>query len=509
MVKKKGKGRKKGGKGKKGKKQEPKANRESDAERARVNATLWESRLDVTEKSRMEYRETARMLARANESLINQRVQIERDTVEVISYLKKQDMQKNDQISKLQLQLSDQKKEAHEQHQNIIENYTGQINELEEKVSKKANEIQLIQGELNRVKEFRRKQIYMKKELDAIKDTMSTTIKEHTDTLRLMEGRFFEEKVRLEKEAEQKLVQLTEQAHTEAIVNLENKTRCVFKENVRLTGTVKVYIKEAEYLKKINQHLKDQNMQLFSQKETSEVLVKEKLLEVKQLKDQIQQLQKNMQNLEKALGHMAREFETAKWNVQHQSQIKTQTNQVEITRLETVIKMKDKEMNRVKTLARSILDQRTDVEIFFLESLEEVKKKIICSRLHYKKAAEIAFNKKMKKAYEGKEEYPKIRTFSKDHHSTNNVYQDMEEAEKWINIKGNKIDIGDLTWEQKEKVLRLLFARMNRLAGNINENASFQKVFITEAPDTEVPTDGCMFPSIPSAKQMTDETAAS
>lgn len=28
------------------------------------------------------------------------------------------------------------------------------------------------------------------------------------------------------------------------------------------------------------------------------------------------------------------------------------------------------------------------------------------------------------------------------------------------NIQGN-VDIGDLTWEQKEKVLRLLFAKMN------------------------------------------------
>jgi len=28
-------------------------------------------------------------------------------------------------------------------------------------------------------------------------------------------------------------------------------------------------------------------------------------------------------------------------------------------------------------------------------------------------------------------------------------------------VQGDQVDMADLTWEQKEKVLRLLFARMN------------------------------------------------
>ncbi|KAI5937579.1 Basal body-orientation factor 1 [Manis javanica] len=66
----------------------------------------------------------------------------------------------------------------------------------------------------------------------------------------------------------------------------------------------------------------------------------------------------------------------------------------------------------------------------------------------------------MRKACAGKTEYPKIRTFDGREHSTNSVNQDLMEAEKWTDIQGN-VDIGDLTWEQKEKVLRLLFAKMN------------------------------------------------
>ena len=65
-------------------------------------------------------------------------------------------------------------------------------------------------------------------------------------------------------------------------------------------------------------------------------------------------------------------------------------------------------------------------------------------------------------AYAGKTEYPKIRTFKPVQKSTNSVFDDMSEAEKWIGIEG-RVDIGDLTWEQRERVLRLLFAKLNGL----------------------------------------------
>ena len=38
----------------------------------------------------------------------------------------------------------------------------------------------------------------------------------------------------------------------------------------------------------------------------------------------------------------------------------------------------------------------------------------------------------------------------------------MKEAERWDGLD-TFVDIGDLTWEQREKVLRLLFAKMNGL----------------------------------------------
>lgn len=60
------------------------------------------------------------------------------------------------------------KKEHRKEKENIVEDFSKQINELEEKVSEKTREVELMQSELKVVKEFRRKRGQMQKELDDV-----------------------------------------------------------------------------------------------------------------------------------------------------------------------------------------------------------------------------------------------------------------------------------------------------------------------------------------------------
>lgn len=73
--------------------------KEYDTEKAKANAALWEARLEVTEISRVEYREAARRLARANEELTNQQYRAEKDTTDIIAFLKKKELEKEAQVS--------------------------------------------------------------------------------------------------------------------------------------------------------------------------------------------------------------------------------------------------------------------------------------------------------------------------------------------------------------------------------------------------------------------------
>jgi len=80
--------------------------RESDLEKAKAAAALWELRLDVTEESRVQYREAARRLARANNDLSSQQYRAEKDMVEIISLLRIKDTEREEKVGAFKSTLS-------------------------------------------------------------------------------------------------------------------------------------------------------------------------------------------------------------------------------------------------------------------------------------------------------------------------------------------------------------------------------------------------------------------
>lgn len=476
-----GKGKSKGGK--KGKaKGDKKGKKESVLKDAIANAKLWETKLDAVEKSRHEYRTNAKKLLYENDMLQNQMSQTERDTLEVISYLKQEDMKKDDQVSKLHQALKDLKREARKEKQALTDEYSQQIAQLQEALMEKTNEVKLMQSELKLVKEFRRKRAQMQKELDEIKDTMFMTEKHHGNTLQQMEHKFFEEKIRLQQEASKKIAELAERAHSEAISNLDETSRSVYKENVRVNAALEYHVKEGDFLKKEKERLETQNAELLSEKELNGVIVQEKIIESKQQKKLMKELQEKVQTLEQSLSHVVREFEDERMTLLNNAREETKASRAEIARLQRVNEMKSREMTRVKRLAKNILDQRTDIERFFLDSLEYVKNEITANRAQYRRDAQNAYQQRMIEAHTGRAQYPRVRTFKPSDSSTNNVFDDLKEAERWTGMEG-KIDVGDLTWEQRERVLRMLFAKMN---GHKDKKSSRRKpVPSLEGPPSE------------------------
>ena len=77
------------------------------------------------------------------------------------------------QNERLKQSIRELKKEHRKEKENIVEDFSTQINELEEKVSEKTREVELMQSELKVVKEFRRKRGQMQKELDDVSFMMN------------------------------------------------------------------------------------------------------------------------------------------------------------------------------------------------------------------------------------------------------------------------------------------------------------------------------------------------
>ena len=87
-----------------------------------------------------------------------------------------------------------------------------------------------------------------------------------------------------------------------------------------------------------------------------------------------------MESLEQSLTVVVQEFEQERKILQqkHSEQLHLATG--EFTTMQRRYELQTREMNHVKRLAKRILDQRSEVEQFFLEALSDVRKEIAANR---------------------------------------------------------------------------------------------------------------------------------
>ena len=65
---------------------------------AERNANIWEAKVKMTEFQKEHYKETARQLVEENSSLLDYMRQNEKDTIDVVSYLRKLDYEKDNEV---------------------------------------------------------------------------------------------------------------------------------------------------------------------------------------------------------------------------------------------------------------------------------------------------------------------------------------------------------------------------------------------------------------------------
>ncbi|KAF6718702.1 Basal body-orientation factor 1 [Oryzias melastigma] len=424
----------KGGKGKKDGKHESKGDKESDVETARANAALWELRLKATNQDLAEYREASHNLARANEGLINQLLHAERDSVDVSGHWEREMAAKEEKIRMLE--------ESLQRHQALS---------LEEK-NNMTTDINTIQDKVKRLKE---REVQLEQELGNMKESMDVADKKHKETLIEMEEKFLEEKECVKREILERCnlqEVLLKQDHREAIEQLEGVLHAALEKRDHLNEILKNTTKEAEDLKTLTHSLVEENIILAQNKEMLQMTVKKNQADIEHKNQKLSELTVRIASLEEALDLKSRELQQLEKKEQ-KNLVTIQAKQVEMDKLQRVLAMRVREMQDLKQLASTVVKKRKEMEEFFYEALDHVRQEIAASRFRYKKESKQAYSWRFREATAGKMEFPPI--------CTNHIYTDMEPSTKCSHLLENDVQVSDLTWEQKEQVLRLLFAKMN------------------------------------------------
>ena len=118
------------------------------------------------------------------------------------------------------------------------------------------------------------------------------------------------------------------------------------------------------------------------------------------------------------------------------------------------MRSKNGELRKVKALSQVILDQRSDVEQFFLEALEQIKeeirKKISAERKH----------RRLNGMPNPAGPVPQTMPFEQNN-SMSQPGANPQSSQQDNKSYAEKVDLNDLDWEDRERVLRLLFSKMN------------------------------------------------
>jgi len=457
------KGGKKGGKGKgKGKKEGKKAfNRDEELKAAITNALLWKQKLELTERQRDDYRDTCRKLAAENENVSDSLYQAERDTIDVISLLKREDITKFKNIQQLTKRVAELEEITGKERARIEAEFNEKRAVLEGELAERTKEVALLQKELKSVNEFRKNKAKITEEIKEMREQLAAQKAENEKNKQRMEHEFFVEKMKMEREAGQKIAQYAEKAQKEAISGLDETTRKVFRDNVQMSEVMDHHVEENNSLRDKNRRLSESLKKTRQELEINEITVRAKIAETRRAKDEIVNLSHSLKEARSKLDKQKQESNDERQLVLSTAVQQSAIDRADIARLQQTLSLRESEMKKVKLLAKKVIDERSDMEKFFIEALDYVCRQIRNSRGSYVKSAKSAYHAQMAAAANGKADLPPVKTFgAKQPHSTNAVQKDLQAAEDWTYVTA-KTDISELTWEQKEKIIRLLFAKLN------------------------------------------------
>lgn len=158
------------------------------------------------------------------------------------------------------------------------------------------------------------------------------------------------------------------------------------------------------------------------------------------------------------------------------------------------MKIKNKELKHMKTLAATILQQRSELEQFFLDALSEVKHQIYESKRKSHSETLKQYNQMQSQGVRRYGSGSQVAALPSIKVSKMKYFQEKQTTSNMPQMDSDKVYMKDLSWEDKELVLRILFAKMNGLQQNVNSairqsksptNKKESAVFISEGKGAE------------------------
>ena len=314
------------------------------------------------------------------------------------------------------------------QHSNKIEALE---NKWEDRLKDKDKEVDSLTTELLAIQTFKNTKVQYEEEKEALKDEIDQLREGEDIRLSELERKFIEQNNKQKVEFEQKIEHLKRNAEADIDERLDASMKRILQQNRKLAEELHMHVQETSVLQRNKKRLEEENRvltrELDIKKEAEQEYAKRGLKQAQELKD----TSKKIQMLEKSLSQTVDELKGEKETLRKKGEKERRELQSEIEMCRRALKLKTRELKNIRKLAREVLMQRSNVENFLISSLTAVKDNI-------------------------KKEQSILPSISQERGLPTNA----------------KIDIAELSWEDRERILRLLFSKIN----SQTQHASFFKL---------------------------------
>jgi len=450
----------------------------------------------------------------SNNALRTSSTRNEKDTHDIVLYFQRELEVKDDLIQRLHEELATRETQLKFEVDRITHSFETKYRELDHSTSTQIDQLTTQLGEAERelvlVDQFKREKDSHVQLIAALKEERESESRENQENLDLVERKFLEDKAAFLREVEKQKIAFREIALKEAKQMMGSEMQNLIKDNSRMHEELKFNHNMAVSLQKDKDGM-DKNLAralrevaILTDKEDEyarQGLLKTK--EIKALRDRVEILEKQqIVNIER-FRHRTKELKST---VHKELEDAT----LDASGLRRLIKIKNKELRHMKSLAATILSQRSEVEQFFLESLDEVKNEIRKEKRKEKLALLTANTKGLLPGVPGRKGQGTsngkttargpVTSGLPQINLKGSQQQYLEERDPSnLPLEDEKVALKELKWSDKELVLRVLFAKMNGLQDSVN--SAVQQSRVREAP---APT-GPVFATAGAGMGMTDE----
>ena len=289
-------------------------------------------------------------------------------------------------------------------------------------------------------------------ELEATRAELAAQEERHQLELNQLERKFIDARDRMLAESNARMAQVKSALRQQVVAEIDQDSRRVRTENGRMARELQFHSDTSDTLAVQNEQMRQQikkmgvELELASEKDME--YARRGVKQSRLIKDLTERVRKLERALSDALHDM--EIERASWREKHDRELHEAQREADVARGK--FRAQSKELRRVQKSAKAVLRERTELESFFHECLAQVKREAQEKREMEYRAARAAYSRSLRG---GSGPAPPAQLEPIQPGRKSGKGGDAGAA------GGRRVDVADLEPAERERVLRLLFARIN------------------------------------------------